>query len=195
MIIGITGGTGCGKTTALQAIAQLGGLVIDCDKVYHNLLQTDKNLLNAIDARFPNTVHADVLDRKLLGTIVFSDEKALRDLNAITHHAVKEAILQILANCPDLVAIDAIELFDSGLGELCDATVAITAPEEDRVRRLIARDNISREYALMRIHAQKSESYFREKSDYILENTGTAAEFLQKCLVFFQKLSIIKENP
>ena len=83
MIIGITGGTGCGKTTALNAIRQLGGVVLDCDQIYHQLLQTDRALLSAIDARFPGCVHDGVLDRKALGRIVFSDKAALADLNAM----------------------------------------------------------------------------------------------------------------
>lgn len=56
MIIGITGGSGCGKTTALKAIEDLGGLVLDCDRIYHRLLQTDRALLGAIGLRFPGTV-------------------------------------------------------------------------------------------------------------------------------------------
>ena len=86
MIFGITGGTGCGKTTALQAIRELGGIIIDCDAVYHVLLQTDKKMLAAIEKRFPGTVVDGVLDRKKLGPIVFSDDQALLDLNAITHN-------------------------------------------------------------------------------------------------------------
>ena len=79
MIFGITGGTGCGKTTALQAIRELGGIIIDCDAVYHVLLQTDKKMLAAIEKRFPGTVIDGVLDRKKLGPIVFSNEQALLD--------------------------------------------------------------------------------------------------------------------
>ena len=192
MIIGITGGTGCGKTTALQAIRELGGIIIDCDAVYHVLLQTNQKLLADIEARFPGTVTDGKLDRKKLGPIVFSDEQALKDLNAITHKAVKEKVLHILGDNRPLAAIDAIELFDGGLAELCDVTVAITAPEEDRIRRLLQRDGISYEHAALRIRAQKPESYFREKCDYVLENNGTQSEFQEKCLAFFKEFTIIK---
>ncbi len=195
MIIGITGGTGCGKTTALQAIRELGGVIIDCDQVYHDLLQTDAGLLRAIDARFPGTVKGGVLDRKALAPIVFSDEQALRDLNAITHGAVRKEVLRLLVGQPKLAAIDAIELFDGGLGELCDVTVAVTAPEEHRIRRLQARDDITREQAAMRIAAQKPERYFREKCNYILCNDGDPEDFREKCLVFFKNLTIIEEKP
>lgn len=196
MIIGITGGTGCGKTTALQAIEQLGGVVMDCDRIYHELLTQDTALLNAINTRFPGCVSKGILDRKHLAGVVFTDPAALQDLNAITHSAVKTEVLRRLANVPAgiPVAIDAIELFGGGLGELCDITVAITAPEEERLQRLIARDGITREQALQRLLAQKPESYFRQKCRYTLENTGTTTEFMDKCLVFFRDLTIIKEN-
>ena len=192
MIFGITGGTGCGKTTALQAIRDLGGIIIDCDAVYHVLLQTDRKMLQAIENRFPGTVIDGKLDRKKLGPIVFSDDQALLDLNAITHKAVKEKVIHILGINRELAAIDAIELFDGGLAEMCDVTVAITAPEEDRIQRLLARDGISYEHAALRIRAQKPERYFREKCDYVLENNGTQAEFQEKCLAFFRKFIIIK---
>lgn len=192
MIIGITGGTGCGKTTALQAVEQLGGMVIDCDKVYHDLLLTDAGMLRAIENRFPGTVKNSVLDRKALAAIVFSDEQALADLNTITHGAVKAKVLEILGNKPALAAIDAIALFESGLHKLCDVTVAITAPEEVRVERLVQRDHITEQQANMRISAQKQQDYFAKKSDYVLENTGAQADFQEKCLAFFQKLLTIE---
>ena len=194
MIIGITGGTGCGKTTALQAIEQLGGMVIDCDQVYHDLLRTDTAMLRAIEDRFPGTVKDGALDRKALAAIVFSDQQALTDLNGITHGAVKSKVLETLGTKPGLAAIDAIGLFEGELHTLCDVTVAVTAPEEVRVQRLMERDNITAHQANMRIQAQKSQAYFAQKCDYILENTGTQADFQEKCLAFFQNLLTIKET-
>ena len=191
MIFGITGGTGCGKTTALQAIESLGGLVLDCDAIYHELLKTDPSLLEAINARFPGVVENGELHRKKLGAIVFADPQALLDLNAITHAAVKAEVERRLATAPALAAIDAIELFDSGLASLCDATVAIVAPLEDRVRRLMARDSISEEYARARIAAQKDEAWFRAHCDAVLENNGGKDAFATKCVDFFRSYDII----
>ena len=192
MIIGITGGTGCGKTTLLNLIADMGGLIIDCDAVYHRLLRTDAAMLAAIDAAFPGTVVSGELDRKALGRIVFADKDALLQLNAITHSAVKAEVLRLLSQTPELAAIDAIGLFEGGLAELCDVTVAVTAPEESRVQRLMARDGISEEYARSRIAAQKSEGYFSSLCSHVLQNCGTQAEFREKCLAFLQGLDIIK---
>lgn len=194
MIVGITGGTGCGKTTALQVIRELGGIVLDCDAIYHDLLQTSPSLLAAIEARFPGTVTDSKLDRKKLGTIVFSDEAALKDLNRITHTAVKEKVLQILAKNPPLAAIDAIGLFEGQLASLCDVTVAVTAPESDRVARLTARDGISEEYAKMRIAAQRPQEEFSALCDYTLVNDRSQKDFYHKCLAFFHGLGIMKEN-
>ena len=191
MIFGITGGTGCGKTTALQAIESLGGLVLDCDAIYHELLKTDPSLLEAINSRFPGVVENGELHRKKLGAIVFADPQALLDLNAITHAAVKAEVERRLATAPALAAIDAIELFDSGLAPLCDATVAIVAPLEDRVRRLMARDSISEEYARARIAAQKDEAWFRAHCDAVLENNGGKDAFATKCVDFFRSYDII----
>lgn len=194
MIIGITGGTGCGKTTLLQAIREQGGLILDCDSIYHRLLRTDDSLPAAIEARFPGVTENGSLNRKKLGSIVFSDEAALLDLNRITHGAVKKEVLRLLSGRPELAAIDAIALFEGNLAELCDVTVAVTAPEEDRVRRLMARDGISEAYAKSRIAAQHPEEWFREKCDRELRNDGTQADFRAKCLAFLEELGIMEEK-
>lgn len=194
MIIGITGGTGCGKTALLNVVRDLGGLVLDCDAIYHELLQTDKQLLKDIETRFPGTVENGQLQRKKLGSIVFNDPAALKDLNEITHGAVKAEVIRRLAVSPKLAAIDAIGLFESGLDKLCKLTVAVTAPREVRVARLMARDQISREYAEARIDAQPAPEEFIRRCDRHLENDGTLSSFRTKCLAFFGELGIIEKN-
>ena len=193
MILGITGGTGCGKTTLLKILAEKGGLILDCDAIYHELLRNDPALLSAIETRFPGTVENGTLQRKKLGAIVFSDETALQDLNKITHSAVKAEVLRRLQVPPKLAAIDAIGLFEGGLAELCDVTVAVTAPEEDRIRRLMHRDSISEDYARRRIAAQHEERWFRGRCDHTLENNDTELRFREKCLAFLESLDIMKE--
>ena len=192
MILGITGGTGCGKTTLLSAIEARGGLVLDCDAIYHRLLKEDKGMLASIAVRFPEAIEGETLVLKKLGRLVFADEQALLDLNAITHKAVRAEVLrQLEEKKPSLAAIDAIALFESGLAELCDKTVAVTAPEEARVKRLMLRDQISEDYARSRIAAQHSEGWFRERVDFVLTNDGTTQEFHRKCGEFLDTLGIL----
>ena len=191
MILGITGGTGSGKTTLLRLVQQQGGIVLDCDAIYHDLLKNNTAMLQAIEDRFPGTVQAGVLDRKALGAIVFSDDTALQDLNRITHGAVKEVVLQALSSNPRLAAIDAIGLFEGGLAPLCDVTVAVVAPEEARIQRLMARDGISEKYARLRIAAQHDSDWFRKHCDHVLSNDSTEEAFHSKCLAFLNQLGII----
>lgn len=194
MIFGITGGTGCGKTTLLTLIAQAGGLVLDCDAIYHELLSRDAGLLAAIEGRFPGVVENGALQRKKLGAVVFSDPAALADLNKITHTAVKQEVLRRLKGGPDLAAIDAIALFEGGLAELCDVTVAVTAPIEARVQRLMGRDGIDEAYARSRIAAQHEPLWFCRRCDHTLTNDSDRETFFQKCVAFLSQYGIIMEK-
>ena len=190
-IIGITGGSGCGKTTLLNLIAEKGGMVLDCDAIYHELLQTDSAMLSAIETRFPGVMEEGRLNRKKLGAIVFADQQALLDLNTVTHGAVKKEVLRRLESAPGLAAIDAIGLFEGQLAELCNVTVAVVAPLEDRVRRLMARDGISENYARSRIAAQHDEGWFRQRCDYVLSNDACLDAFATKCLAFLSDMDIM----
>ena len=191
MIIGITGGTGCGKTTLLNQIRDAGGMILDCDAIYHELLASNQEMLSAIDRRFPGTVENGILNRKKLGSIVFADENALLDLNRITHSAVRQEVLHRLECSPKLAAIDAIGLFEGGLAELCNVTVAVTAPMEQRIHRLMERDGISEDYARSRISAQKNNDWFRSHCDMVLDNSGDLQSYKTKCLDFLKGIGIM----
>ena len=193
IVIGITGGSGCGKTTALASVRALGGRVLDCDVVYHSLLETNQPMLQAISERFHGVVKEGILDRKSLGKQVFQTPSALQILNEITHPYVCQEVCRQLEdwrkeNCL-LAAIDAIGLFESGLAQLCDVTVAVIAPEEFRVRRLQMREGISEDYALARIRAQKSNREFVSQCDYVLDNdVQDIHSFADKCDKLFQTI-------
>ena len=181
-IVGITGGSGCGKTTALLELEKRGGLVLDCDAVYHELLEQDEALIRELDQAFPGTVENGRLQRKKLAAVVFRDEEKLKRLNGITHRHIGDEIQRRLREWAmqggELAALDAIELIGSGLAERCDFTVAVTAPEETRIRRIMARDGISRQQAELRVHAQRPNSYFEENCDHTLTNDSDSEDFI-----------------
>lgn len=181
ILIGITGPTGAGKTTLLREVEALGGAVIDCDAVYHELLEHDPSLQCELERRFgPLRGEDGAIDRKRLGTIVFGDPEKLAQLNAVAQAATVDRTQALVEDYRRqgraLAAIDAIALVESGLDRLCSATVAVTAPPEVRVRRIMAREGIPEDYAWSRVRAQKPEEYFRRHCGYALVNDCASAE-------------------
>lgn len=193
-VIGITGPTGAGKTTALGVLEELGAEVIDADAVYHELLGASVPLRSALTGAFGKNILdvAGLVDRKKLADAVYPD--ALDRLSALTHPFVVEEIDRRLALAQAAgkraAAIDAIALIESGLGEKCGAVVAVLAPLEVRVRRIMERDRISEPYARRRALAQKDDAFFRAHAGYVLENTAedTPEEFRRRARELFEKL-------
>lgn len=193
-IIGITGPTGAGKSTALRVVRELGGCVIDCDRVYHQLLEESAAMRNELTERFGRGIldSEQRLDRKRLGELVFQNKALLADLNAVTHRYVRSRVAELLTDAQaegrPLAAVDAIALIESGLGELCHAVVAVLAPPEVRIRRIMARDGISEAYARMRVAAQQSDAFFRAHCTAVLENDGEEAEFARRAKALFETI-------
>ena len=199
VILGITGPTGAGKTTALRVVEQLGGAVIDCDAVYHELLESDIALQSKLEELFgPLRGEDGAIDRKKLGTIVFGDPEKLELLNTVAQRATVERTRELLEEYRnrgrELVAVDAIALLESGLKDLCQATVAVLAPPEVRVERIMAREGISEDYAWARVRAQKPDEYFISGCDYTLWNDCAGPEeFGARVRALLEKLFADKE--
>ncbi len=179
-VIGITGPTGAGKTTALLELEKRGFEVVDCDRLYHQMLRTDAQLRQRLTDAFGNVFGADgQLDRRALAARVFGDKKELEKLDRIVFPAVYAAVEQKIANCRRKgLVIDAINLIESRLGELCELTIAITADPAVRVKRIMQRDGLSEAQALARVNAQKPDKFYRKHCTFLLENrAGSKAEF------------------
>lgn len=157
-VIGITGPTGAGKTTALHALEQLGAIVLDADRVYHRLLAESPAMQTALVQAFgPGILDGDgAIDRKRLAGAVYPDR--LEELNQITHPLIITAVMEEVEKARTegypAAAIDAIALVESGLADRCDVVVSVLAPMEERIRRIMVRDGIDEAYARRRALAQ-----------------------------------------
>lgn len=174
-ILGLTGGSGTGKSAACTAFARLGCGVIDADATYRTLCDTCEPMLKEIQNVFGDVFSTDgKLDRKKLGAIVFADAQKLQQLNAITHPYIRQAARDAFAAYSKrgclLCIYDAPVLFEGQMETLCDKTCAVLAARNTRIARIMARDAITEEYAALRIDAQKDDAFYRERCDYIVQN-------------------------
>lgn len=180
MLIGLTGKTGSGKSSAAKIFENLGAFIADCDKIAHSTLQ-DKAVKEKLKLAFSNEIFDDNGDvnRKKLGSIVFSNSKKLSVLNGIMHKAiVDKAILMCENSGKDICILDGSEIESSGAYKKCAHVIVITADEDIRLDRIIKRDGIDRESALMRIRAQKD--YGKEA---IFVNNNESPEVLKKEII------------
>ncbi len=174
-ILGLTGGSGTGKSAACTAFARLGCGVIDADATYRTLCDTCEPMLKEIQNVFGDVFSTEgKLDRKKLGAIVFADAQKLQQLNAITHPYIRQAARDAFAAYSKrgclLCIYDAPVLFEGQMETLCDKTCAVLAARNTRIARIVARDAITEEYAALRIDAQKDDAFYRERCDYVVQN-------------------------
>ena len=187
-IIGVTGRSGCGKSLLSARLEQLGAQVLDADKIYAELLQTENPMTGMLNHRFPGVWKDGVLDRKKLADIVFSDEQARLDLNFITHSQVKaEMHYRTVHSDSKLIVLDVPLLFESGIDRLCDLTLAVLADREGSLLRIMKRDGIDRARAEARLNSQPDDAFYRARADLLLHNRGSLAEFEANIDAFTEK--------
>lgn len=182
-LIGLTGPSGAGKGEVARILASFGLAILDADEIYHSLILPGMPCTRAIAEAFgAEVLNPDgSLNRPALGKIVFSDVEKLGTLNSIAHRYVLAEMKRRLSLLPSTVpaaVFDAPQLFESGADKDCDSIVSVLADPAIRVRRVMERDHISEEAARSRISAQKSDAFFREHSDAVLENNGELSELI-----------------
>lgn len=184
-IIGLTGQTGAGKSTVAKLFEGNGAVVISADSIVHKLYCEPSACSKAVAAVFGNDIiNSDhTINRKFLAKKAFSSKENTRLLNSVVHPFVMyEMLLTVkseLENGASVIVYDAPQLFESNSELLCDVVVSVTARTDIRLDRICKRDNISREFVLERMNAQLSEDFFRENSDYVIENNSDT-DFLKK---------------
>ena len=194
-IIGLTGGIGCGKTTVAKRFESLGVPIYIADdeaKIITNSIE----ILNQIRALFGSSVFdVEILNRKKLGQIVFSDNKKLEQLNNIIHPAVRIHFANWLKNYSksDFVIYESAVLFENNGFKNCDLIISVLAPIETRIERVMQRDKMNREEILLRIKNQWTDKQRIEQSDFTINNDILENTFEQVDSLFLQ-LKLLNSN-
>ncbi|MCL2078603.1 MAG: dephospho-CoA kinase [Oscillospiraceae bacterium] len=195
-IIGITGPSGAGKTTALEAAENLGALALDCDEIYRTLLETNNDMIKQIILQFPDVRAngvSDRIDKAKLRKRVLGNTQALDKLGEITHKFVTEVLDEKISEFEKqggrAAAIDAYALIESGVGKRCDIIVSVLAPREIRAQRIMKRDGLTPCEALSRINSQKQDDFYISGSDRVFINDYSKAEDFKKiCTEYFKSV-------
>ena len=174
--VGITGGIGSGKTTVCQIFEKLGVPVYYADQRAKELMEDDSQLRTEIKQEFGDDIYDTdgKLDRKKLAEIVFNNEEKLLKLNGMVHPAVfrdNQSWNEVLAKKGYPYTIkEAALLVETGSYRTLDKLIVVSAPEEDRIKRVMARDGSTEEQVLARIKAQMPEEQKVKYADYIIYN-------------------------
>ncbi len=183
MRLGLTGGIGSGKSEVARRFAQRGALLIDADELSREAVAPGSPGLAEIAHLWPAVVRKDeTLDRAALAQIVFDDEHARENLNAIIHPEVRRLAAQRenLAKPGQLIVHEVPLLFETGYDALVDASLLIIAPYADRIARVMNRDGIAEDQVKARIAAQMSPQEARSRATYVIVNDAGLEQLLER---------------
>lgn len=168
--VGLTGPTGAGKSYVCEIFRQKGFKIIDCDKIAHELTAKNAPILTELASEFgEDVVKNGELDRKLLASRAFDTKEHTKKLNSILHPAIAEKCKE---EAQGLTVLDASQLFEANMQNDCYKVIGVLADEDVRIKRIIARDNITEQQAKLRMSAQFDNDYFIDNCDYIIYNNG-----------------------
>lgn len=171
-VIGITGGSGTGKSYISGILRNEGISVFDADKIGHEIFDDSIECRNELVTCFGNEILSENrIDRKKLGNIVFSEPELLKKLNEITHKYILRRIYNKIEACEaKITCVDGALLIESGMK--CDALIGVIAAYDVRLRRIMERDGIEETAARKRLDAQKTDEFYINNCDFIIENNG-----------------------
>lgn len=181
IIIGLTGMSGAGKSTACKFFSQNGFEIVDCDKICRTVAEKGKPCLKEIAESFGQDILTDnkELNRRKLGGIIFSNPEKRLILNGIMYPYVSYLVIQrILASNNKYIILDAPTLFESGIDDICDFVVSIVADKQILLNRIIKRDGLTRSEAENRLKSQHEKDFYSSKSQFVIENNQSDEDFI-----------------
>jgi dephospho-CoA kinase len=195
MKIGVTGGIGSGKTTVCKVFNVLGIPVFFADAEATRIMNSDQNIIEKVKSIAGKEVYSGgELDRPKFAALIFNNQNLLREINKIVHPVVFDNFLSWMpGGNPDYVILEAAILFESSGAGIVDKTILVIAPEEERINRVLKRNNLTREQVLERIKNQMSDEEKIRLSDYVIDNSEHEMIIPAILKVHNEILSIIKK--
>ena len=175
MKVAVTGGIGAGKSEFMRAVKELGIRTYSADKINAELLR-DKRYIEKLSEAFPLAVKDGKVDKSVLREEVFSDEKKRKTLNALAHPEIRRKIEEITGDA----VIEVPLLFESGMTDLFDRVIVVTAGEDARINRIVSTRNISKDLAKNIIKNQATDDERIKRADYIAINDGTRKDLYEQ---------------
>lgn len=174
VVLGLTGGSGTGKSVAARYFHEFGAEIIDADRIARQIMEPGSPALSEVSREFPGVLLSDgSLNRKKLGSLVFKDEASLKKLNAITHqYIIDEIKTRLICSQSNFIVIDAPLLLECNLDQLCTASLCILADFPLRISRIMARDGLTKEQAENRINSQNDDNFYKSRCRYAVYNNG-----------------------
>lgn len=191
-VLGITGGIGAGKSTVTEALARLGAAVVDADRVARRVMEPGEQAYTEVVRSFGKGIlnPDETINRKALADIVFTDEDKLKTLNGITHPCIFRQMQKEMTEAKaELVVLDVPLLFSADFPIVCDKTLAVLAPEELRIRRVMNRDGCTGEKVLERMAAQMGEEELRKRADFVIMNDEGMEKVLRQTQEIYEKMT------
>lgn len=175
MKVAVTGGIGAGKSEFMRAVKELGIRTYSADEINAELLR-DKRYIEKLSEAFPLAVKDGKVDKSVLREEVFSDEKKRKTLNALAHPEIRRQIEEITGDA----VIEVPLLFESGMTDLFDRVIVVTAGEDVRINRIVSTRNISKDLAKNIIKNQTTDDERLKRADYVAINDGTRKDLYEQ---------------
>lgn len=188
--LGLTGNIGCGKSSVSKELEKRGAHIIDADMISREIYEYEE-VINEMKKYFPEAIKDGVVDRKILGSIVFSDMERLEKLNEITHSKICSIVEERISkyeDTNDIVVVDAALLLEAGFEKLVDKVVVVYCKEREQLKRVILRDDVTKDEALKRIECQMSQEEKVKMADYIIDNSASLAELKDSVVKLMKKV-------
>lgn len=199
-VVGLTGQSGAGKTSVSREFENHGFYIINCDMVSRKVTEKGSECCKRLSEIFPECFDGELcLNRHKMAQTVFSDRKKLDVLNSEIFPFIREYVLNDIKAASEskkkLILLDAPTLFEAEMENICDFVVSVVADENIRTDRIKKRDNISEELIKKRFASQKSDAFFKKKSDFVIENNKDKMSVVSDVIGVINRIKEIADVP